>query len=232
MEMILKLMGAGLGLLAPALFALTLNKGIRQSPFEETKKVWLRKRTFSVLLAWTAIVWIFSLTGVFSYHAGDVYPRFLLPLVIPVLIGVAFLFNRDVRTMVEHIPLFVMAGVQTFRFAGFAFILITHLGILPAIFASGGLGDILTGALALSSAILLSRNPGRGRKVFLALTAVGIIDLANVAFLLLWYYPIWYSSVPNSAPAGDFSLIMIPALAAPVALLLHVYGLKNFVSTT
>lgn len=126
-------------------------------------------------------------------------------------------------------PLSVLTGVQIFRFAGFAFILIAHMGILPMLFAGGGYGDIITGALALSSAILFSKQKKGAREVFLAFSAVGLIDLLNVAFLLLKYYPIWYSSVPNSAPAATFSLIMIPAIAAPVALLLHFYALRNFV---
>ena len=69
----------------------------------------------------------------------------------------------------------------------------------------------------------------RRKEIFLPFSAVGLIDLLNVAFLLLKYYPICYSSVPNSAPAADFSLIMIPAILAPVALLLHFYALRNSV---
>lgn len=131
------------------------------------------------------------------------------------LIGLALLFKQDFRTILDHTPLPVLAGVQTFRVAGFAFIIIAHLGILPMLFVSGGYGDIITGALALSSAILLSKQKKGGRGFFLAFSAVGLIDLFNVAFLLLKYYPIWYGSVPNSAPAADFSLIMIPAIELP-----------------
>jgi hypothetical protein len=229
MEMTLKLLGAALGLLVPYLFVFTLSKGIYRSPFEENMKVRLRRTIFSVIWGWTALVWILSLTGSFSFHDGDVFPRFLLPLLIPVLIGLALLFNQDFRTVLDHTPLSVLTGVQTFRFAGFSFIIFAHMGILPMLFAGGGYGDIITGALALSSAILFWKQKEGGRRVFLAFSAVGLIDLLNVAFLLLKYYPIWYSSVPNSAPAADFSLVMIPAIAAPVALLLHFYALRKFV---
>jgi len=229
MEMILKLMGAALGLLVPYLFVLAISKGIANTPFDEPKKARLRRTNVLVIWGWTALVWIFSLTGIFSFHDGDVFPRFLLPLCIPVLIGLTLLFNQDFRTILDHTPLSVLAGVQTFRFAGFAFIIVAQMGILPMLFVSGGYGDIFTGALALSSAILLSKQKTGGRKVFLAFSAVGLIDLLNVAFLLLKYYPIWYGFAPNSAPAADFSVVMIPAIAAPVALLLHFYGLRNFV---
>jgi hypothetical protein len=228
MEMILKIMGGALGVLVPHLFVYTINKGIGDSPFDEHRKVRLRRTIFSSVWGWAALVWIFSLTGIFSFHNGDVFPRFLFPLIIPVVIGIALLFTEDFRTILDHTPLSLLARVQTFRFAGFAFIIIAQMGILPTLFVSGGYGDIITGALALSSAILLSKQKKGGREVFLAFSAVGLLDLMNVAYLLLKYYPIWYSSEPSSAPAADFSLVMIPAIAAPVALLLHFYALRNF----
>ena len=184
------------------ILAFAIGKGIAGSPFDESKKRQLRRTGFSLIWGWTALVWILSLMGMFSFHDGDSFPRFLLPLFTPVLIGVFLLFKQDVRTILDNTPLSVLAGVQTFRFAGFAFIIIAQMGILPMLFVTGGYGDILTGALALLSAILLSKQKESGKRVFLAFSAVGLIDLLNVAFLLLKYYPIWYSAVPNSAPAA------------------------------
>lgn len=227
MATMLKFMGAALGVLVPYLFWYAIRKGIDVTPFDQIRRARLRKASSLLVWGWTALVWICSLTGLFSFHEGDMIPRFLLPLLGPVLLGLALLFTQDFRTILDHTPLPVLAGVQAFRFAGVAFFMITQMGILPMPFISGGYGDIITGVLALLSGILLSKQKKSGRAVFLAFSAVGLIDLLNVAYLLLKYYPTWYDSVPNSAPAADFSLIMIPAIAAPVALLLHVYGLRN-----
>jgi len=231
MEMILKIMGAALGVLVPYLFVVTVNKGIQRSHLDDASKARLQKTVVALVGGWTALVWTFSLAGIFSFHAGDVFPRFLLPLFIPVLFGLALLFRPEMRTILDHTPLSVLVGVQTFRFAGLAFIIIAHRGILPMPFVSGGYGDIATGALALSTAILLSRKKKVAKVFFTAFSAVGLIDLLNVAALLLNYYPIWYSAVPNSSPAADFSLIMIPAIAAPIALLLHFYALRSIYRT-
>ena len=47
------------------------------------------------------------------------------------------------------------------------------------------------------------------------------MDLVNVAILLLYFWPSVHTGALTSAPLGTFSLVMIPALAAPAALLLH-----------
>src|SRR5689334_21653284 len=229
MAMMLKIAGAALGVLVPYLLVVTINKGISGSPFDVRKKARLRSMNLLVVWGWTALVWIFSLMGIFSFHEGDLFPRFLLPLFLPVAARLVLLFSRDFRTTVVHTPLSALAGVHAFRFAGAAFLMIAQMGILPAAFAAGGYGDIMTGALAWSSAVLLLKEGRKGRGVFLAFSVVGLLDLLNVAFLLLKYYPIWYTSLPSSAAAADFSLVMIPAIAAPVALLLHFYALRNFI---
>jgi hypothetical protein len=57
---------------------------------------------------------------------------------------------------------------------------------------------------------------------------VGLCDLLNVAGLLFYFYPSSSSVVPSSAALADFSLVMVPALAAPIALILHLYAIRNF----
>ncbi len=52
-------------------------------------------------------------------------------------------------------------------------------------------------------------------------------DLLNVLRLLFVCYPIWNTATPSSAPAGDFALVMLPAMAAPGALMLHAYAIRN-----
>jgi hypothetical protein len=65
--------------------------------------------------------------------------------------------------------------------------------------------------------------------LFWGATLAGLGDLLNVAYLIAAYYPIWFPGAPSSAPAADFALVMIPALAAPCALLFHVFALRAVV---
>lgn len=228
MDVVLKIMGGSLGLLVPYLFVFALAKGIKLAPFGAAKKTSSRTAIMGLVGCWTVAVWALSLAGTFSFHAGDKIPRVLIPLFVPVLAGAGALASRDFRTILDHTPLATLAGVQSFRFAGAAFLIVVHLGILPAEFATGGYGDLLTASLAVIAAVLLMRGPSAiGTAAFWGFTLAGLLDLLNVAYLILRYYPIWYSDAPSSAPLSDFALIMIPAVAAPLALLLHAYAIRE-----
>src|SRR5262245_56113608 len=189
----------------------------------------LQSIAIAAVTGWTLLVWGASLRGLIRYHPGDAFPRFVIPLVVPVLAAVALIARSSVfRTVLDHAPLGTLVGVQTFRLAGVAFLLIVYLGILPPAFARAGYGDLVTGALALSAALTLARKSRSSHTLFWLFSAAGLYDLMNVAYLLLAYYPLYNDSVPSSAPAFEFSLVLIPALAAPMALLLHLFALRSY----
>lgn len=227
METILKIMGGFLGVLVPFLFIITLRKGISRSPFEKDQKEKYNRILIGVVSLCTILVWGLSLTEILDYHPGDQIPRFLVPLAVFVPIGLFLLRNPGFRTIVNSTPLSALAGVQTFRFAGAAFLIIVYLKILPQSFQLAGYGDILTGILAVIAGISLGvKSGGPNAKLFFwLLTIVGMVDLLNVAFLLVYYYPIWSDAMPSTESASKFSLVMIPALAAPIAMLLHIYAI-------
>ncbi len=225
MENLLTIMGGALGILVPFLLVYLLNKGIANTPFETSHKADLKNKLAVFVGGWTILIWILSLSGLFSYHSGDTFPRLLIGLVAPVLIGVLLLTNKSFKIVLDNTPLAALVGVQTFRFAGAAFLLVVYLGILPDDFAQGGYGDLLTGFLALIASMLLHFNYNNRKLFFWLFSMAGLLDLANVAFLILKYYPIWNSAPVNSAPMADFSLVMIPVIAAPIAMLLHIYAI-------
>jgi hypothetical protein len=232
METLLTVAGAALGVLVPALLFLALRRGIERSPFEPAQKRRYTQIAFVSIASWTALVWVASLAGWIAYHEGDAFPRFLLPLSVPVVAGAALAASETFRRILDHTPVSTLVGVQTFRLAGGAFLLIVHLGILPGAFATAGYGDLTTGLLAVTAAVALSRKRAAGGFLFWAFNASGLADLLNVAFLLLRFYPAYSDAVPSSAPAFEFSLVMIPALAAPIALLLHLYAIRNSLAST
>jgi hypothetical protein len=224
MQVLLKTMGASLGLLVPALFLSVLLGGVRRSPLTPDAKARFRGSIIGVVMVWLLFAWIASLTGSIAHHRADVLPRWLIGLALPSAIGLLALASKSFRTVVANISLQTLVGVQAFRFAGAAFLLIVSLGILPRAFVSAGYGDIATGILAIVTArLLVSSSPG-ARPAFWAFTLIGLGDLLNVAYMLLKYDPIWYQGTPSSAAAATFSLVMIPVVAAPLALILHVYA--------
>ena len=230
MEMILKFMGALLGLVIPFFFAMNINKGIKNSGFDTERKLKYRQILISVITVSTILVWILSLSNMLDYHEGDSIPRFTIPLVVFVFIGLYSIKNKDFQTIISAMPLSSLVGAQVFRFAGTAFLIIAYLKILPPAFQLAGYGDILTGTLAVLSSMALLKQSNNSKLLFWLFNIVGLFDLLNVAFLLLLYYPIWSHSTPTSESATQFSLVMIPALVAPIALLLHIYAIFNAIN--
>ena len=49
---------------------------------------------------------------------------------------------------------------------------------------------------------------------------------------MLAYDPIWHHGTPSSAPLAQFALVMVPAIAAPFALLLHTYAIRGAILGT
>ena len=229
MDTLVLVAGAALGLIVPFLFTYTLAQGIERSPLPSAPKGRFKSLAITAVGAWTLLVWASSLSSLIRYQPGDSFPRFVIPLMVPILAAVALAARSgDFRTVLDHVPLGTLVGVQTFRLAGVAFLLIVYLGILPPAFARAGYGDLVTGALALGTAIALARKSRVGHTLFWLFSVAGLYDLLNVAYLLLAYYPLYTDTVPSSAPAFEFSLVLIPALVAPMALLLHLFALRSY----
>ncbi|MDB4909059.1 MAG: hypothetical protein JWO05_3843 [Gemmatimonadetes bacterium] len=227
MDRILTVLGGILGIVVPVLFAFALRQGVARSPLGEAQKASCRTTIDVGITLWTAVIWIASWTHLLDYHAGDAWPRIALPLFLPVIVALAMLLHPTARTIIDSIPAATLIGVQAFRLAGFVFLIIPGLGHLPPAFVSGGYGDIATGLLAIVAGLALARNSSHARSWFVLFSAVGLGDLLNVAGLLFWFYPSWSHAVPSSAALADFSLVMVPALAAPIALILHCYALRS-----
>jgi hypothetical protein len=229
METLLLVAGAALGLIVPFLFTLALTQGIERSPFPPATKTRIQTIAIAAVGGWALLVWAASLGGLIRYQPGDSFPRFVIPLVVPVIAATALAVgSRAFRTVLDHAPVGTLVGVQTFRLAGVAFLLIVYLGILPPSFARAGYGDLATGGLALSASLALAGKSRFSHTLFWLFSAAGLYDLMNVAYLLLAHYPLYNHTVPSSAPAFQFSLVLIPALVAPMALLLHLFALRSY----
>lgn len=216
-----------MGVAVPVLFVLVMNQGVARSPLSDERKSAYRRAIILVTVFWTAAIWIASLMHILEFHGGDTWPRIALPLFIPVIVAMGLLLNPTFRTIVDNIPVATLVGVQAFRLAGFVFLIIPGLGHLPRAFVTGGYGDIATGVLAIIAGTMLAKKYSGATFWFVLFSVVGIGDLLNVAGLLFYFYPSWNNAVPSSAALAEFSLVMVPAIAAPIALILHLYAIKN-----
>ena len=95
----------------------------------------------------------------------------------------------------------------------------------PKQLAFSGYGDLLTGILAIAAFYLLSQRHKNAKAAVWAFSAVGIADLLGILYVLLAHYPTWSSSMPSSAFAGDYPMILLIGIVAPIALLFHIFTL-------
>jgi hypothetical protein len=228
MTIVITTMDCLLSVLAPLLFIYLFFKGIKKSSLSEESKSRLKKFIVSIVILWTAVIWIMSLSSnLFGYHEGDGIPRFTIALFIPVLIGLFALVSKSFRTILDFTPLSLMVGAQTFRLMGIVFLFVAAEGLGPKEFVSSGYGDLATGVLALIAGLMLYKKVGGAKFVAWVFTLVGLFDLLNVSRILLTYYPSWFDGVPSTVGAGEFPLILVVAIVAPIALLLHIYAVRS-----
>jgi len=221
-----------IGIVVPLLLIFVFYKGIERSAFAPLQKSRYKALVIRFAIAWALAVWLLGATNIFAYHPGDILPRFLVPLMLPVLAGLLLLRNRNFRIILDNTPLSFMIGMQTFRFLGVLFLFVVNENLAPIDFTAGGYGDIITGLLALLAAVMLTRKANTAIVASWAFTVAGVADLLNVAAMLLFYYPVWSLAEPSSAGAANFPLILVLGLAAPFALTFHVYTIRKLVFAT
>jgi len=114
---------------------------------------------------------------------------------------------------------------HAFRVAGIVFLIAMALGRLPALFAvPAALGDIATGIAAPMVARRLAR--GTGRRSALWFTAFGILDLVVALTLgaLIRYQLI--DVTPSGHAITELPLVLIPTVAVPLMLALHITSIR------
>ena len=223
---IINSVGVALGLIAPAALLFVLFKGIDSTGWDSSTKKSYRSKLLLGIYSWIFLMFILTTLGVFEYQEGDVIPRFMIGLLVPVTVMLYLLMKPDFGKILNATPLSAMVGSQFFRILGAVFFLIASTGMGPADFVSSGYGDVFTGTLAIIAAFMLSRNYSGGKLAAWAFTLVGMLDLVNVSRILIANYPIWSDANPSTGFAGSFPMMLVLGITAPAALILHIYGIR------
>jgi hypothetical protein len=122
-----------------------------------------------------------------------------------------------------------LALPHTLRVVGVTFLLVMAQGHLPAVFAlPAGLGDIAAGLAAPLVARRLTQGGGRTRAVWFNL--FGLLDLVvalSIGFLagLGPWRPL--AVTPSTEPLSLLPLALVPTVAVPLALALHLVSLRR-----
>lgn len=215
-----------LGALFPIFMIVTFVIGIRQSDLSEGKKQRLSNILILSVSLWTILMWSLAAIGVFEYQEGDIAPRFLISLIVPVAIGLFLFKSSTYKTILEYTPQYMVVGIQTLRILGISFLIMAMDGSGPQALASAGYGDLVTGVLALLGGVMLLLGSNNAKWVVWAFNFAGLFDLLNVSRILLTYYPSWYNLEPSTAVAAQFPTVLVLCIAAPIALLFHIYSIR------
>lgn len=178
---------------------------------------------------WVSLIWIAGYAGIFEYNEGETLPKFLWALFTPVLVAVSLLFNKLTRGLIDQISLQQLIGFQFWRIFGSIFFIVAFVQIGPSDLIISGFGDFLTGVLAITTYFLLRKQNKFGGVMAWIFNLVGIVDLLIILFIFLANYPIWSDALPSSEIAGQFPLILVVGIVAPVALFFHVLTVRSLI---
>jgi hypothetical protein len=146
---------------------------------------------------------------------------------------VALWRSPALRRVLDAASLPAMIGVQLYRTIGVVFLVLLAQRQLPAHFAlPAGWGDIAVGAAAPLVALALARGMTGALPLAVAWNALGLLDLVvavgmGTGFLAPLLAPELGSHVPPAAAMGAFPMILVPAFAVPVSVLLHLLALMR-----
>lgn len=220
-----------LGVVSPGVLGYAFLHGIKKSGLNEQARSRIIRRIVLGSIIWVGIVLLLSLNKVFLYHEGDLLPRFLIALLVPVLAIFGAMTKASFRQILDQIPIHLITGLQFFRVFGAVFFFVALTGLGPMSFISSGYGDILTGLLAILAGWMLYHQVNGAKIAAWTFNMVGLFDLLNVSVILLINYPIWSDANPSTIAAGAFPLVLIVGITAPVALVMHVFAIRSLLFT-
>lgn len=173
----------------------------------------------AALAIWFAIALATSMAGVIS-------PVLVVSFAfVPIVVGMWLAFRPQIEALIQTIPTHWLIFLQVYRVAGGVFIFpYMTAGIITRGFAlNAGIGDMITGILAIPVAWLVMRGGVRYKWLFLLWTIIGIGDLL-VAFGSAVYFGF---AVPGVQAA--FPITFIPLfLGPPFSILFHLITVRNF----
>lgn len=194
----------------------------------QRRNVWLAVMLPYTL--WLAVIWSAAINGAFL--PGHFPPRLPLAIFLPVVIGVPIVLqSKRIGEVLDAMPNQWLVGLQVYRVLGGVFLIAWARTLIPGVFAlPAGIGDMMTGLLALPTAYLVAAGGAEGRRAAFAWNILGLTDFAVAITLGLITSPgplqVIVPSIGNSL-TGTYPTVLIPAFAVPSSILLHVLSLRQ-----
>jgi hypothetical protein len=136
--------------------------------------------------------------------------------------------SERLAAVLDAVPTAWLVGFQIYRVRGAVFLTQWAAGALPGAFAlPAGIGDVLVGVLSVPVALLLWSGARIGRTAAHVWNWLGILDLTvAVTMGALTTQGLIPGAIRNAA-TRTYPLVMIPAFAVPLSIMLHALSLKQ-----
>ena len=187
--------------------------------------------TVAALGGWLVVSGLLARAGVYRQDPGESVPWFLVAVggtLIALLLATRITLIS--RILADPGTPARLALPHSLRVVGVLFLIVMALGHLPPAFAmSAGLGDIAIGVAAPFVALQLARGTGRAGAVLF--NVLGILDLVvagTLGFMLFRLVEV----TPSTAPLFVLPLALIPTVAVPLAMTLHIVSLRRLRTDT
>ncbi len=218
-------------LAAHALIALGLWLGLEHTSLTPSQRrvTWLAIMIPDTL--WFAVAWNAALNGVFQPGATPL-PVLPLAIFLPVVIGAPLLLlSKRIGLVLDEMPASWLVALQLYRvFGGWALAAWLRAALPGAFALPAGVGDVLTGLLALPTAIALLAGTAEGRRAAILWNMLGLADFAVAITMGMITSPgPLQLIVPDvgSIGAGDYPGVLTPAFVVPSSILLHALSLRQ-----
>jgi len=179
---------------------------------------------------WMAVAWSGAVNG--AFRTGTRLPLLPVAIFLPVIIGAPLLLlSRRVGQVLDAMPPTWLVALQLYRVFGSWALVAALRGALPAVFGvTAGIGDTLTGLLALPTAISVATGTVQGRRPGIAWNVLGLADLVVAVTLGAITSPGPFQLIVPHVPsigAGAYPGILTPAFVVPSSILLHFLSLRQ-----
>ena len=178
------------------------------------------------LLGWLALAEYIGARNIYWTPNTPNVPLIAFGILVPIALGLRLLLrSAGVARLVDALPLSWLVGVQFYRALGVVFLMLWADGYLPWQFAwPAGIGDVMTGVLALYVAWMLAKGAPGGRAGARAWCLFGIADLVVAVTMGALTSPGLLNVISTDEPnmlVTAYPLVMIPTFAVPLSIMLH-----------
>jgi hypothetical protein len=207
--------------------------GLSRTEFSMSKRITVWLAITIPFTLWLAVVWALAVKGGFQPIPGVArLPRLPIAILAPVIIGLPFLLrSKTIAAFLDATPAPWLIALQVYRIFGGIFLVNWMHGTAAGAFAvPAGVGDVLTGIMALPVALSLASGTERGRSAAMAWNVFGLLDFAVAVTMGTLSSPgpiqVFGLDIPASL-AGTYPTVLIPAFAVPSSILLHALSIRQ-----